>query len=101
MHIIDYFPNHFINHIYKLIFIIGIMLSCFRTLLRRSFTQTPLPQISNLRGLYLDYQATTPIDYRVLDAMLPFMTQNFGNPHSKSQYLPHHSANSDGTPKQR
>lgn len=37
------------------------------------------------KGLYLDYQATTQIDYRVLDSMLPFMTQMFGNPHSKSQ----------------
>lgn len=37
------------------------------------------------RGLYLDYQATTQIDYRVLDAMMPFMTQMFGNPHSKTQ----------------
>ena len=36
------------------------------------------------RPLYLDNQATTPMDPRVLDAMLPFMTSNFGNPHSRS-----------------
>lgn len=36
------------------------------------------------RGLYLDYQATTQVDFRVLDSMLPFMTQMFGNPHSKT-----------------
>lgn len=32
--------------------------------------------------VYLDNQATTPIDPRVVDAMLPFLTEQFGNPHS-------------------
>ena len=32
--------------------------------------------------IYLDYQATTPVDERVLQAMLPWFTQRFGNPHS-------------------
>ena len=32
--------------------------------------------------IYLDYQATTPIDPRVLDKMMPFLTNEFGNPHS-------------------
>ena len=32
--------------------------------------------------IYLDYQASTPLDARVLDKMLPFMTTEFGNPHS-------------------
>jgi len=36
------------------------------------------------RGVYLDTQATTIMDFRVLDAMLPYMTTMFGNPHSKS-----------------
>lgn len=36
------------------------------------------------RPLYLDYQATTPVDQRVMDAMIPFFTQSFGNPHSTS-----------------
>lgn len=31
---------------------------------------------------YLDYNATTPIDPRVLDAMLPFLKENFANPSS-------------------
>ncbi|MCW5749675.1 MAG: IscS subfamily cysteine desulfurase [Alphaproteobacteria bacterium] len=34
--------------------------------------------------IYLDYQATTPMDPRVLDAMMPFFTTMFGNPHSRS-----------------
>lgn len=34
--------------------------------------------------IYLDYQSTTPMDPRVLDTMLPFFTEKFGNPHSRS-----------------
>jgi selenocysteine lyase/cysteine desulfurase len=29
--------------------------------------------------IYMDYHATTPVDPRVLEAMLPFFTQDFGN----------------------
>jgi cysteine desulfurase len=36
-----------------------------------------------MKPLYLDYHATTPVDPRVLEAMLPFFTERFGNPHSK------------------
>src|SRR5260221_3513568 len=32
--------------------------------------------------VYLDYQATTPTDPRAVDAMLPYFTERFGNPHS-------------------
>ncbi|MDC0344774.1 IscS subfamily cysteine desulfurase [Alphaproteobacteria bacterium] len=34
--------------------------------------------------LYLDYQATTPCDPRVLEEMLPYFSEHFGNPHSRN-----------------
>jgi len=38
------------------------------------------------RPIYLDYQATTPIDPAVAAAMQPFLAERFGNPHSPHRY---------------
>jgi cysteine desulfurase len=38
------------------------------------------------RFVYLDHNATTPVDPRVLDAMLPFLERDFGNPSSQHSF---------------
>ena len=35
-----------------------------------------------MRKVYIDYNATTPIDPRVLEEMMPYLTENYGNPSS-------------------
>lgn len=35
---------------------------------------------------YLDHNATTPLDARVLEAMLPFLTERYGNASSRHEY---------------
>ena len=51
-----------------------------------SITEQP-GATATTRPIYLDYQATTPTDPRVVDAMLPFFHERFGNPHSAQHAL--------------
>ncbi|MCP5372487.1 MAG: IscS subfamily cysteine desulfurase [Hyphomicrobiales bacterium] len=37
--------------------------------------------------VYLDYQATTPTDPRVVEAMMPYFGGKFGNPHSRNHHF--------------
>lgn len=45
-----------------------------------------------MKPIYLDYQATTPVDPRVLRLMLPFFTDNFGNAHAVGYHAGQHVA---------
>ena len=37
--------------------------------------------------IYADYQATTPVDPRVLERMMPYWQESFGNPHSSDHVV--------------
>ena len=39
-----------------------------------------------MKPIYLDYNATTPIDPAVIDAMLPYLREHYGNPSSTHSY---------------
>ncbi|KAJ6420352.1 hypothetical protein OIU84_030298 [Salix udensis] len=65
---------------------------CFSTAAAEAVAPASEPEDSlNIKGvkisarpLYLDMQATSPVDPRVLDAMLPYYLASYGNPHSRT-----------------
>jgi len=51
---------------------------CFAGLKSGTFRRST----SSMRPIYLDHNSTTPIDVRVLEAMLPYFREGYGNPSS-------------------
>jgi len=52
------------------------------------YIAVPKAMDKTMNRIYLDYAATTPVDLEVLDTMLPFFKDRFGNPssgHGKGQ----------------
>ena len=41
----------------------------------------------NAKTIYADYQATTPVDPRVIEKVAPYWGESFGNPHSNDHII--------------
>jgi len=66
----------------KLLYSRNLSISCSRNSVPSAKLETPEEYV--FRPLYLDAQSTTPLDPRVLDAMLPYQIGYYGNPHSRT-----------------
>ena len=53
------------------------------------------------KPLYIDHQATTPVEQAVLEAMEPYWSKNFGNPHSDQHIIGWNSNKTVGESKQK
>jgi cysteine desulfurase len=56
-----------------------------------SVSNAAVAERPNTLPIYLDNQSSTPLDPLVLEAMLPYFTEHFGNPHSESHVYGHNA----------
>ena len=49
--------------------------------------ETAAIKLASQGTIYADYQATTPVDPRVLEAMNPYWQESFGNPHASDHII--------------
>lgn len=61
-----------------------IAFRCVHSSTQHKAAQSSTEKPAELRALYLDAQATNAVDPRVLDAMMPYMIHQYGNPHSRT-----------------
>ena len=57
-----------------------------KTPIGSGFEEPTLVRSDTGRPLYMDFQATTPTDPRVVEAMLPYFSTAYGNPHSRTHF---------------
>src|SRR3972149_710652 len=51
-----------------------------------NFLRVTIRDLPTMKPIYLDYNATTPVDPAVAEEMLPYLFQHFGNPSSSHLY---------------
>lgn len=56
----------------------------FKRLYSTKMPKTATTSKDTHKSIYFDFQATTPLDFRVLDSMMPYFVHDFGNPHSRT-----------------
>src|SRR5437016_85874 len=64
----------------------GVRSSAFRRRFSKAKSRVNAELQTGMHKVYLDHSATTPIDSRVVDAMMPFLKEKFGNASSIHQF---------------
>src|SRR5437016_7329311 len=64
----------------------GVRSSAFRRRFSKAKSRVNAELQTGMHKVYLDHSATTPIDSRVVDAMMPYLTEKFGNASSIHQF---------------